>query len=347
MDKFLISRHKFMSLLCCPPGLIRIMLALVVVLHHTLGFFAFGAAAVYLFFALSGYWITCLWHEKYSLIKFPIINFYFSRWLRLAPVLVSVMLISLWGVCYNPDAFIPNAYFSLTDLKWCLKTLSIVGITTQDIVISPAWSLAVEMQFYLIFPFVMFVVYRSWILSLLFVLTLLYGVLKFLSGASAISGNSLMFLPYFLAGICYYIRPMAIFRKKFTFLTVYLIITILIVSTPCTRFILNNYPGKSESMIVIQNLWFYISTFLLIPIVITSVNKKSSSFDRFLGNLAYPLYLFHAIPVYLYYFYREEFNAPKSVQLLLCWILCIVGAIIIYYVIDRPFEILRRKLIIK
>jgi peptidoglycan/LPS O-acetylase OafA/YrhL len=343
----LISWFKIQNLLSCSPGIFRISLALIVVIHHTLGFFAFGAAAVYLFFALSGYWITRLWHEKYSLIKFRVIIFYFSRWLRLAPVLVSVMFISFLVVCYNPNSFTSSAYLSLTDLKWCLTTLSIVGITTQNMVISPAWSLAVEMQFYLIFPIIIFIVYRPWGLTVLFFLTLLYGVLKFLKGASAINGNSLMFLPYFLTGICYYIWPMAIFRKKLTYLGVYLFMTILIIIIPYTRFILNNYPGKSDSMVVIQNLWFYISTFLLVPFVMTSVKRKSSSFDRFLGNLAYPLYLFHAIPVYVYYYYREEFNVPKPLQLLLCWFMCGAGAIIIYFVIDRPFEILRRKVIIK
>jgi peptidoglycan/LPS O-acetylase OafA/YrhL len=327
------------------PGMLRILLAIVVLFHHTLGFFGFGAAAVYLFFALSGYWIARLWHEKYSLLKHPIPTYFFSRWLRLSPVLVSVMIISFVIARYAPEAFDSNALSSLANPKWCLTTLTIAGITTQNLVIGPAWSLAVEMQFYLMFPVLVALIRKNRrVLISMFFISLLFGVFKFSSGTSPVGGNTLIFLPYFLAGISYYLRPTTLPRTTIVLTIIYITITILIVAIPHTRYIINNYPGKSELMILRQNLWFYLSTFLLIPIALSSVRQPSSKFDRFLGNLAYPLYLFHIIPVYLYFYYRDQFDLPKSVLLLLCWVACGTGALIIYWVIDRPFEILRKRL---
>jgi peptidoglycan/LPS O-acetylase OafA/YrhL len=64
----------------CGPGAFRLLLALAVLVHHSVGFIACGAPAVYLFFVLSGYWVTLLWDRKYSGLAHPYLVFWSSRW---------------------------------------------------------------------------------------------------------------------------------------------------------------------------------------------------------------------------------------------------------------------------
>jgi peptidoglycan/LPS O-acetylase OafA/YrhL len=66
-------------------GLFRLLLASAVVFHHSFPL-RLGAWAVYVFFFLSGYWISRLWRQRYTNTRNPLLTFLVSRWWRLAPV---------------------------------------------------------------------------------------------------------------------------------------------------------------------------------------------------------------------------------------------------------------------
>lgn len=341
--KYNIKQFFYLS-----PGILRLLLAIVVVLHHTLGFFAFGSVAVYLFFSLSGYWIARLWDEKYSKMDCGVINFYLSRWLRLLPVFLCVISIYIAISCYYPKALSSNVDSMVSDPIWWIKNLSIAGITSHDLLIGPAWSLAVEMQFYFVFPLIAVLSKkRSIIWVSLFFLSFAFGIVKFIFGTPAVSCNVFIFLPYFIAGIFYYKRSFFSKLVMIRLVLFYTVATCVIFCIPSTKCILSNYPGKPHFMVEVQNLWFFLSTFLLVPFALSSVATKSSRLDRSLGDLAYPLYLFHCIPVYLYYYFRDQIEMPKIFQLVVCWILCFLGSLLIYIFVDRPFEFLRRQLVKK
>jgi peptidoglycan/LPS O-acetylase OafA/YrhL len=68
------------------PGAFRLILALAVVLHHCTRFFPFGTVAVYVFFILSGYWVTRMWEERYSTSQNAYSLFVLSRSLRIFPL---------------------------------------------------------------------------------------------------------------------------------------------------------------------------------------------------------------------------------------------------------------------
>src|ERR1700721_2634089 len=76
------------------PGLFRLFLASVVVLHHSFPL-KLGSWAVYVFFILSGYWICRLWRQQYVQTQSPLLTFMVSRWWRLTPVFLLCTLISL------------------------------------------------------------------------------------------------------------------------------------------------------------------------------------------------------------------------------------------------------------
>ena len=157
---------------------LRALAVLPVILFHA-GFETFrgGFVGVDVFFVISGYLITTILLTELEQGNFSIVNFYERRARRILPVLFVVML-----------ACIPFAWFWLlpNDMKAFSKSLIAVSLFSSNFLflresgyfdtaseLKPllhTWSLAVEEQYYLLFPlFLMFAwrLGRRWILIIL------------------------------------------------------------------------------------------------------------------------------------------------------------------------------------
>jgi peptidoglycan/LPS O-acetylase OafA/YrhL len=79
------------------------------------------------------------------------------------------------------------------------------------------------------------------------------------------------------------------------------------------------------------------------PFVAWNVSQASPRYDRSLGNLAYPLYLFHWIPREWYFHLSLPSDATwKHDALLTAYFLAAtIGALLIYWLIDQPLDNLR------
>jgi peptidoglycan/LPS O-acetylase OafA/YrhL len=119
--------------------------------HIYIHLFPYGTIVVDLFFVLSGYVITALLlreHDKTGAISIP--RFYARRMLRLYPALLVVVVV----------AFAPSVLehlrqpviSSLAALLYATNIWSQVGHVTYVEPLLHTWSLAVEEQFYLIWP---------------------------------------------------------------------------------------------------------------------------------------------------------------------------------------------------
>lgn len=140
------------------PGALRLILAKTVVMHHVTRYFPFGTTAVYIFFILSGYWVTRIWQERHA--GSPNHTFYAQSYYRFIASR-SLRIFPLYWLCLIADLCIfyllgqntplfehsrPQAY----DLT-VLATLLALPVLPYKVV-NPAWSLAVELQYYLIAP---------------------------------------------------------------------------------------------------------------------------------------------------------------------------------------------------
>jgi peptidoglycan/LPS O-acetylase OafA/YrhL len=140
---------------------LRGIAVLAVMLFHS-GAIRGGFLGVDIFFALSGFLITSLLLEEHAATgSIGIRRFYLRRALRLLPALVAFLI--LWGIVLLatlPPQFWPHAgRYIVAVLFYAANWARIFGMPLG--IFGHAWSLAVEEQFYLIWPVILTVLVRG------------------------------------------------------------------------------------------------------------------------------------------------------------------------------------------
>ena len=139
----------------------------VVLFHAGFTTFSGGFTGVDVFFVISGYLITTLLIDDLDKARFSIARFYERRVRRILPALYLVVLLTLGLaiVLLTPDdlvrlaksavstpIFLSNVFF------WSER--GYFGPATELTPLIHTWSLAVEEQFYILFPLFLFLTYR-------------------------------------------------------------------------------------------------------------------------------------------------------------------------------------------
>ena len=166
-------------------GLRALAVMPVILFHAGFEWFSGGFVGVDIFFVISGYLITTIIISEMAEGNFSIVNFYERRARRILPALFFVMLICLpfaWLWLTPSDlkdfgqSLVATSTFSSNILFW-LKT----GYFNASADITPlihTWSLAVEEQYYILFPIFLMLTWRlgvsriSIILSVSFLISL-------------------------------------------------------------------------------------------------------------------------------------------------------------------------------
>ena len=148
-------------------GLRALAVVPVILFHAGFGLFSGGFVGVDVFFVISGYLITTILIEDIENHRFSIINFYERRARRILPALYFMLLTTLIvaAVIMSPQqlkdfgqsllatsTFTSNIYFFLKIDYWAQSSDFIPLLHT--------WSLAVEEQYYLIFPIFLILAWR-------------------------------------------------------------------------------------------------------------------------------------------------------------------------------------------
>ncbi|MBK6295657.1 MAG: acyltransferase [Rhodoferax sp.] len=128
---------------------------LVVLLMHTLGIPRGGELGVDIFFALSGYLISSqLLSEITRSGSVGLVRFYWKRCIRLIPAFLAVcVLYSAMRFCFPANTPHINLLTMLT-LPW-VANISWANGAQPAPFLQHTWSLAVEWQFYLVWPLVL------------------------------------------------------------------------------------------------------------------------------------------------------------------------------------------------
>lgn len=273
-----------------------------------------------LFFVLSGYWVTRLYLANRDA---GVLNYYRDRILRIWPMLafVAIVVVAVKVIAHG------SYYGSL------VSTLGLLGLAIRHgDVVGVAWSLDIELQFYLLLPLVitLAVFMRSWILPAL--------LLAYCLGLFMLWHDVRTVFAYIPASTCgayigltRYSPPV---RTAIISLAVFAAALLVVPLIPATR----------PLMIKIGEVWWNDTGFmalcvLALPFIAWNVNSVSGPFDRLLGNAAFPFYLSH-FPIITMV---VGWTPSRAIDNALALVLSAIVTAILYAWFDRPIEAWRRN----
>jgi peptidoglycan/LPS O-acetylase OafA/YrhL len=304
--------------------------------------------AVCAFFILSGFWISQMWRQRYAHTQNPLLTFMVSRWWRLAPVFLVCTVLSV------VSSFLLHGEGSLHGENhpgWWLRQCFVAGSNGVGTELPPSWSLDVEMQFYLVAPLLitLFGRIRPFFRCLTTAAACGWFALYIFHGGNVQLASLTLFVGFFLIGVTVQLsqwtssRTMAIGS-----LLIFFGITLVLAICPQTRHGiwragLETAPAPDAFSGFVTGVWWIIGAGMVVPFLAWNVAQKSPRFDRFLSNLAYPLYLFHWIPQEWYYQFslRSDPVWKQCMFLAMNFFAAAAGAILILLLVDQPSERLR------
>lgn len=112
-----------------------------------------GPRGVQLFFIVSAVTLCMSFSKRKNIEKHPIRNFYIRRFFRIAPLFYLAIIFYLWqGQYWNGNPY----HFSLANIVTTFTFTNGMSSYWMNNIVFGGWSIAVEMTYYLIFPFLFY-----------------------------------------------------------------------------------------------------------------------------------------------------------------------------------------------
>jgi len=304
--------------------------SIVVISHFTK--ISFGIAAVNLFFVLSGYWIYRMYENKYTTARRPVLLFLASRFLRVLPI--------FWlfnGLAIFKHYALHDGVFSAQKPLDIFPNVCVLGYASlPQMPLVPAWSLDIEMQFYLIFPMLYLVLKatRAYAPALVAAAVVISAVCSYALQDS--DYTVFPFLGFFMLGGLAAGRQWQPSRPLIlagSVLSIVFLACVLLL--PMLRgFAIHGVDPAKFSWNPALN---FALTLFLAPVFLSSVHRKSTRADRLLGDASYVLYCSHWLAVLVAANYLAGLphltKAPIITALLM--ITYLISFVLTIYV-DRP-----------
>jgi len=313
-------------------GSVRTLLAISVVFSHSYGFlFVGGRLAVELFYIISGFLISYILVEAKSYQT--VSAFYANRFLRLFPIYWFIAVATLCAILFASVAFnqthsVFNTFKSVDFLGKISLTFANFFVLGQDLImftgvrdgefqfvsdfqdsevqvwqgllVPQAWTLGVELSFYLIAPFILI---RRKLMFFLLLCSILLRIYLIYLGVGTEDPWTYRFFPtelaLFLVGACshQFLKPYydknSLISERATY-----IITISVFIYCCAYFIL---PFRAINTFILMG-YFTLS----LPFLFSF--QKDRVWDRKIGDLSYPIYISHMLVIWTVGYAMSEFG---------------------------------------
>jgi peptidoglycan/LPS O-acetylase OafA/YrhL len=315
---------------------LRAIAVLAVIFNHLgTNIFYSGYLGVDLFFVISGYVIT----NKYITLdpknlKIFYYDFLFFRVKRILPVLlffISVTSIFVYLVDYNYKETLKVAIFSTIALSNAYLYTNSLDYFSEDSSLNSfthTWSLGIEEQFYLIFPFLIYALIKKKINEYFIVFLTASSMILFLFNQVSNPDGTYYLLQYRFWQIALGCL-IVIFREQFKFIGKKLPLNLLLLISLVSFTINTPY---SNLLTTLSTFSFFL---LLISIDIREKPNKYLMSKKLatIGTLSYSLYLWHWPIIALSRMKNYEFiNVEIQIMLM------VIFAILSFKLIEQPFR---------
>lgn len=314
-------------------GTLRLTLAVMVAIAHV-GYervygISPGQVAVVCFYIISGFVMTGI-IRSYYFNKTG--SFYIDRIMRIYPQYLFFVFLTItmfWISGSGPWFIWKDGYDDKINYLYNLTLVPLDFSKVAEInqLIPVAWTLGLEIQFYIVLPFLL----RRFKLYLL-----LYSIIIFSFASYGILNGELF---------CYYLLPGTLFiflsgsllydikrdkdkaNCKYIASILYVYILVLFV-----------VGIKSMDSIVMS---VFIGYLVGIPLIFILSLLKRREFDEFLGNISYGVYLSHMFVIW----FTRHYAIFKPEDNILLFIFCsIFLGLTGYYLVERPVSQLRKRI---
>lgn len=305
-------------------GTYRLFLATLVLISHlgiSVGGYNPGVFAVVSFFIISGFVTTILIEKNYFSFG-KITSFYKDRALRIYPQFLFYFIASSLVIRFLlPD----SPYAHALKFKHVIAALAVLplGLSSlgfpRDAILPPAWSLGLEMFFYMVIPFILILRARP----------LLFGVSIIVFGFACLGFINADIWGYrLLPGTLFIFLCGSYLHSTNSFSARILVATF---AAAVLAFVgINN--GAIER--VPFNAEITAGITFGIPAVWLLSKIKSNKLDMFFGNISYGLFLNHFVVIYLAEAYN--YDVKNTLGVLSVFAISFVSSVATFYLIERP-----------
>lgn len=340
---------------------------LLVIFHHNfrfIGYFFFGWLGVDLFFVLSGFLITDILMNAVGKPHF-LRNFYLRRVLRIFPVFYLILIICLLILPNIKSAGLNTSYYTENQgwlWAYLQNWLFIFKEPSGDPVLLHTWSLAVEEQFYLLWPLVILLIKKPKILlALALGMLIIVVVSRYVVWEMKVDGLAYSNLFTFtrIDGLCIGCILALLIRNNAAFLKKFLIVVVLFVAGINFGFyFINKRQNFSLPYLAFAGYTTFAVLFgILVYETVTGQSKIIKwLFDnkplKFFGKISYGLYVYHW-PVYLLLFdyFRSRITgggitSARIAELIsgaLVTIIAVLISVLSYRYFEKPFLRLKAR----
>lgn len=346
-------------------GILRLLLAISVVIHHTPNagiVFTNGGVAVQAFYVISGYFIAMVLSSKYSAYT----TFYINRGLRLYPIYLVVLLLSAIQLFVAGS----NRYLKVGQIELVSDPLSAfalifanltligqewivwfdvdgqTGALTPDLTASSAgpitawrfllvpqaWTLSLELAFYSVAPFLV----KRRVGVIVAVASLAIRMCWDVVGVD----YNLWVRRMFASEFCLFLLGVLAFRLTPSFVAftgskrakiIGFASLAALVALVCMHSTLFGVTATGRAIL-------FFSLAFSLPFIHHALGRNH--IDRRIGDLSYPVYIVHILVIASI---RQW--APDHAGVAVMIIATLIAAIILYLLIDRPVDALRQRLV--